>query len=59
MSSHNTDAPTFTEIGLSDSKEASAAEYGDSEEQGTLPFTLKWEETESLREPLLQESQVI
>ena len=59
MSSHNTVAPTFTEIGLSDSKEASAAECGDSEEQGTLPFTLKWEETESLREPLLQESQVI
>ena len=51
MSIHTT--PTSTEIGLRDSKDASAAEITEHEVEQSL--TTRWEETDSLREPLLQE----
>ena len=41
--------PTSTEIGLRDSKDASAAEVTQQ------PLTTTWEESDSLREPLIQE----
>ena len=44
--------PTSTEIGLRDSKDASAAEITEHEIEESLT---RWEETDSLREPLLQE----
>ena len=47
--------PTSTEVGLSDSKEASVAEYDEEQERVPQSFTTKWTETNSLREPLLQE----
>ena len=51
MTTHTT--PTSTEIGLRDSKDASAAEITEHEVEQSL--TTRWEETDSLREPLLQE----
>ena len=52
MTTHVT--PTSTEVGLSDSKEAPTTEC---EKQERVPhaFTTKWADTNSLREPLLQE----
>ena len=49
--------PTSTEVGLSDSRDASAPEYGNSEEQGVSENSTQsnWVETDSLREPLLKE----
>lgn len=55
MTTHVT--PTSTEVGLSDSNEATIPECGDSEQQDTAGRALQsWEETDALREPLLQES---
>ncbi len=51
MTTHTT--PTSTEIGLQDSIDASAAEITEHEVKQSL--TTKWEETDNLREPLLQE----
>ena len=45
--------PTSTQIGLQDSKDASATEITEYELEQSL--TTRWEETDSLREPLLQE----
>ena len=45
--------PTSTEIGLQDSIDASAAEITEQKVEQSL--TTGWEETDSLREPLLQE----
>ena len=45
--------PTSTEIGLRDSRDASAAEITEHEVEQSL--TTRWEESDSLREPLLQE----
>ena len=45
--------PTSTEIGLKDSRDASAAEITEHEVEQSL--TTRWEESDSLREPLLQE----
>ncbi len=49
--------PTSTEIGLSDSRDTSAPEYGNSEEQSISENTTQsnWVETDSLWEPLLKE----
>ena len=50
--------PTSTEIGLSDSEEASVTEYGkekDTSGRVSQSLTTKWEDTNSLCEPLLQE----
>ena len=52
--------PTFTEVGLSDSREACTNEYGeecDISENVPRLSTTKWEERNSLREPLLLEQQ--
>ena len=54
MMTHNT--PTSTEIGLQDSIDASAT--GITEREVEQSLTTKWEETDSLREPLLQELKV-
>ena len=48
--------PTSTEIGLQGSIDASAAEI--TEQKGEQSLTTGWEETDSLREPLLQELKV-
>ena len=45
--------PTSTEIGLQDSNDASTAEITEREIEQSL--TTRWEETDTLREPLLQE----
>ena len=52
--------PTFTEVGLSDSREACTNEYGeehDTSENALQLSTTKWEEKDSLHEPLLLEEQ--
>ena len=51
MMTHTT--PTSTEIGLQDSNDASTAEITEREIEQSL--TTRWEETDTLREPLLQE----
>ena len=51
--------PTSTEIGLSDSIETSTAQNGEEQDlSGKVPqlLTTEWKETNSLREPLLQEN---
>jgi predicted outer membrane repeat protein len=55
--------PTSSEVGLSDSKEEPTPECGDSEKydisdsgRALQSFITKWDETDGLREPLLQES---
>ena len=50
--------PTSTEIGLSDSNEMSTANDRQQDIHGNVPQLLstKWEETNSLREPLLQDN---
>ena len=53
MTTHTT--PTSTEIGLQDSIDTSAAEITEQKVEQSL--TTGWEETDSLREPLLQELQ--
>ena len=53
--------PTFTEVGLSDSREACTnSEYGEEHDtsENALPLsTTEWEGRDSLREPLLLEEQ--
>ena len=52
--------PTFTEVGLSSSREACTNEYGkenDTSESALQLSTTKWEERNSLCEPLLLEEQ--
>ena len=53
MMTHTT--PTSTEIGLQDSIDASAADHEITEQKVEQSLTTGWEETDSLREPLLQE----
>ena len=50
--------PTSTEIGLQDSIDASAADHEITEQKVERSLTAGWEETDSLREPLLQELKV-
>ena len=47
--------PTSTEIGLQDSIDASAADHEITKQKVEQSLTTGWEETDSLREPLLQE----
>ena len=59
MPTHNI-IPTSTEVGLSDSIEASTLECGEERDISGKDLQLsitKWEEADSLREPLLQEEQ--
>ena len=52
--------PTFTEVGLSDSREARTNEYGeehDTSENAPPLSTTEWEGRDSLRGPLLLEEQ--